>query len=155
MASAEATHQGASLIDRHPGLTPPVQSGQRRRTTDPCPRLQGIEVTQILTGNGQGQGPTMNQAQPLMLSVITQHRDVVECGIDVGEGLSGPIEHHEGLRGDGASEGHRIGLPLSLRSLGACTRVSKHCFCLIAHGRVICHASTMAHVTSDGAGRVA
>ena len=45
MASAGATHQGASLIDRHPGLTPPVQSGQRRRTTDPCPRLQGIETT--------------------------------------------------------------------------------------------------------------
>ena len=55
----------------------------------------------------------------------------------------------ERMRGASALQCHGVGLTLGPGRPLACARVGEEGLCLIAHGRLVCHPSTMAHVTSD------
>ena len=90
----------------------------------------------------------MQEALPLVLTVAPQHGGVVESRVQVSQCLVGAPESNERMCGARALQRHGVGLTLGPGRPFACARVCEEGLRLVAHGRLVCHPSTMAHVTS-------
>lgn len=149
-STTQALGQGACLVDGDACIGEAAQMGECARATHSRPGLEGVEVAEVLTCGGQGEGADMEEALALVLSVGSQHVDVAQGGVDIDQGLVVPAQRDERLGSPGALKGHRVGAAAGPCLLFARTGIGEEGLRLVAHGRLICHPSTMAHVTGRG-----